>query len=530
MINIMISKATLLSLCITFCFAILTLNSKAQIAPNDNCGGAIALTPITPSCIAGANFQTGDVSGASQTFAGCSGVADDDVWYTFTTTATANQPYCITVVGSASFDAVFQVFSGSCGGTSVICTNSTGVGGMETSTLIAGVQLAVSTIYWIRIYDAGAGFPATTTFDICITIPPVNDDCTNATSLSPGNPCSNCTPTAGTLNGATASSPPNVCGGVASDDVWYTFTATATSHIVTVTPCAGLDPVIQAYADSCGSGNTIGCMNSFGQGITETMTLTGLTIGSMYWIRIYDFTGSSVCSTFLICIQTPPTNDDCPGAISLSENITCVPTTGCDSNATNSGIPVSSSCNASNPDDDVWYSFIANGTMAGVDVTASSTFDPCFEIFDGTCGAFNSILCNAPGGVPGTTIFSCFPTIVGTQYYLRVYDFNAGYPPTSSFSICVSVCSGVGVTAMNNEESGIIIYPNPFTSQTTISFSEEQKHTTIIITDVLGKEIKTINFSGKQCIIEKGEMSNGIYFVRIEDEKKNVINRKIIIQ
>ena len=80
---------------------------------------------------------------------------------------------------------------------------------------------------------------------------------------------------------------------------------------------------------------------------------------------------------------------------------------------------------------------------------------------------------------------------------------------------------------MNNE---INIYPNPFTSQTTLSFSQEQKNTLIIITDILGNQIKRQTFSGKQCTIEKGEMSNGIYFVRIIDENKNMVNRKIVVQ
>ncbi len=81
-----------------------------------------------------------------------------------------------------------------------------------------------------------------------------------------------------------------------------------------------------------------------------------------------------------------------------------------------------------------------------------------------------------------------------------------------------------------NNSTNIIIYPNPFTSQTTIKFSEEQKNTTIRIIDLLGKEIKTINFTGRQLVIDKGEMQEGIYFVQTIDEKKNVINKKIIIQ
>ena len=79
-------------------------------------------------------------------------------------------------------------------------------------------------------------------------------------------------------------------------------------------------------------------------------------------------------------------------------------------------------------------------------------------------------------------------------------------------------------------ETTINISPNPFTSQTTISFSTEQKNTTIKIMDVIGKEIKTVNFTGKQYIIEKGTMQSGVYFVQITDTNKNMVNRKVVVE
>jgi hypothetical protein len=78
--------------------------------------------------------------------------------------------------------------------------------------------------------------------------------------------------------------------------------------------------------------------------------------------------------------------------------------------------------------------------------------------------------------------------------------------------------------------SNISIAPNPFTSETTITFSDEQKNTTIKIIDVIGKEIKSISFSGKQLVIEKGEMKPGIYLVQAINENQNVETKKIVIQ
>jgi photosystem II stability/assembly factor-like uncharacterized protein len=87
-----------------------------------------------------------------------------------------------------------------------------------------------------------------------------------------------------------------------------------------------------------------------------------------------------------------------------------------------------------------------------------------------------------------------------------------------------------GLSEINNQASNINIYPNPFTTQTTITFNTEQQNTTINITDLLGKEIKTINFTGRQLAIDKEEMKAGIYFLQTTDEQKNVTSRKIVIQ
>jgi uncharacterized delta-60 repeat protein len=76
----------------------------------------------------------------------------------------------------------------------------------------------------------------------------------------------------------------------------------------------------------------------------------------------------------------------------------------------------------------------------------------------------------------------------------------------------------------------VTISPNPFNSNTTISFNEEQKNSTIKIIDMNGKEIKTINFSGKQLIVEKGTLPPAVYFLEITNENRNVVNRKIVIQ
>lgn len=80
------------------------------------------------------------------------------------------------------------------------------------------------------------------------------------------------------------------------------------------------------------------------------------------------------------------------------------------------------------------------------------------------------------------------------------------------------------------EQQQIVISPNPFTSQTTVTFNQEQKNIIIKITDALGNEVRIISFTGKQCMIDKGALNKGIYFLQINDQNKNRVNRKIIVQ
>lgn len=91
----------------------------------------------------------------------------------------------------------------------------------------------------------------------------------------------------------------------------------------------------------------------------------------------------------------------------------------------------------------------------------------------------------------------------------------------------------IGATLSVDEQtdnSGMVIAPNPFSSQTTISFKEEQVNTTIKIIDILGKEIQSIQFNGMQFILEKGKMQPGIYVVQVLDANNTLSTRKIAIQ
>lgn len=135
---------------------------------------------------------------------------------------------------------------------------------------------------------------------------PSNDNCTNATNVTPQTPCNLIM---GNLSGATASGLPKASCDVSLSytlkDVWYKFTASYTSHTLTLFPSSGLDAVLALYT-SC-SGGEIGCSdNGGGPGGIEKIYASGLTPGHTYYIRIYSY-GSTPPSTtaFSLCVINP---------------------------------------------------------------------------------------------------------------------------------------------------------------------------------------------------------------------------------
>ncbi|NNK81771.1 MAG: T9SS type A sorting domain-containing protein [Flavobacteriaceae bacterium] len=135
----------------------------------------------------------------------------------------------------------------------------------------------------------------TLTQSVC---PPSNDDCSGASVLILETgiaDAASATSTASTIEGSTDSGlPAEQCGsftGTANDDVWYVFEAFTTDVNITVDDGATfIDLVIQAYSGSCGTLTNIGCADG---GNPEEVQLSGLTVGEMYYFRVYQYSGSS---------------------------------------------------------------------------------------------------------------------------------------------------------------------------------------------------------------------------------------------
>ena len=126
----------------------------------------------------------------------------------------------------------------------------------------------------------------------------------------------------------------------------------------------------------------------------------------------------------------------------------------------------------------------------------------------------------------GTT-WSTLATGVNQDVHALLGDSTALYL-AGSFTNCSGVnanyiakwTDGTGIKEITNENN-FVVYPNPFRYETTLHFTAEMKNTTIKLFDLLGKELRSFNFSGNNFLLKKEALQGGIYFLGIFDDNKS---------
>jgi uncharacterized repeat protein (TIGR03803 family) len=90
------------------------------------------------------------------------------------------------------------------------------------------------------------------------------------------------------------------------------------------------------------------------------------------------------------------------------------------------------------------------------------------------------------------------------------------------------------ITTSENELKGesekVKVYPNPFTNSTTISINTAGTNY-LELTDVTGRKLKSLEFTGNEYTLSAEGLASGMYFMRIFDRDKNVVGTtKIVVQ
>ncbi|MCB9193815.1 MAG: hypothetical protein H6597_04710 [Flavobacteriales bacterium] len=307
-----------------------------------------------------------------------------------------------------------------------------------------------------------------TTFTICVTAPsaaPPNDSCSGVgfTPLAVGNTLT----FTGDNTGATITGdygPGSQLEALGLASVWHGFSLSSCAD-VTVTYC-GQNPawgdiwivlstgcpaddnnvvISTDYNDTdCGDGNF-------------TVHYVGLQAGSYYMPVMldpaFDAEGPYSIHVSAAACGAGPANDDCANAIPLTPSTSCVPVAGSVQGATQSMPAITCNGFLGNANDDVWYSFVATATSHTVHVDGADTLDAVVELLTGTCGNLTSLDCADATLGGGVEEIAATGLTIGQTYYVRVYDWYAGYPLAPDFTICILAAGGG--TPVNDQCGGI---------------------------------------------------------------------------
>jgi len=313
-----------------FILAFFLVFLSCSFSQSDNCQNATLLT-INSLC----TFSNGTTMGATQSLAGCSGNADDDVWYRFVANSSLIH---VLVQSSPQFDAVLQIYSGTCGALMpMICKDALGIGQNEELNLTG---LTIGQIYYLRVYDY---LPQNEgNFSLCLygqtTTVPSNDEPCAALILPEVN--TTCTYGVFTNVGATASvntPSPYFCaegsspqqGGfsASSKDVWFKIVVPETGNIhITSKPNVGAgsisDGVMAIYSGVCNALTQIACSDDHStypgipNDLLPQLSLTNLIPGDILLLRVWGY--GSLTGTFGLCVTTS-TNDACENALYICD-------------------------------------------------------------------------------------------------------------------------------------------------------------------------------------------------------------------
>jgi hypothetical protein len=283
-----------------------------EAVSNDECMNATSIpnSSINANCSCSV-VVSGSCYGSTPSFTN-----DHDVWYSFLASASSMAFSLSPTNGSSS--ASGSVYASNC---------TTSLGSINTSGLTLH-NLTIGSEYKIRVIATKSnGSPGD--FNVCIR-ELTNDFCVSPVILTPhaGSTCGS--PTSGTTTDATPSNP-SFCPHHDIPDVWFQFTATATTHLVKVTPLTtGFHPAVYVYRkSSSGTSCDLNCIQSeircsfvidtidF---MPHTALLNSLTVGFTYLIAVANRLDDSPSGDFNICVLTPGTTMNVWSTVSETYN------------------------------------------------------------------------------------------------------------------------------------------------------------------------------------------------------------------
>ncbi|MBC7770976.1 MAG: hypothetical protein H7210_00640 [Pyrinomonadaceae bacterium] len=425
---------------------------------NDLCANASSIgNGVTP-------FSTALATSDAPTQSGCetSTTFFNDIWYTYSTPCSGN----VTVnLCGASFDTKLAVYT-SCplaNNTAIACNddnNACGANSLQSSLTFAATA-GTQYIFRVGAFVNGATGSGNITVagPTCGPVPPANDNCANATTVSTG--ATNYDSTNATTDGPDEPTNCNFFGDTQiSADVWFRYTTGNCGGAYTISLCgSGYDTEIGVYNNSCPTNaNTVLACND-DQCALQSQVAPTLAANTTYLIRVGGYQGATGAGTLTITAPVcGPANDNCaaPAAItSYGETVFS------NAGANNDGPAACASFGS-----DVWFTYTAcvSGSHT-LNTCAAATFDTVLLVYTGDCGALAQVACNDDTAGCGANDLSSSITwnaTAGTTYRFRAGGFN-GAQGTATLTLSGPACLPPGPANDNcNNRAGIALGATPF--------------------------------------------------------------------
>jgi len=407
---------------------------------NDECGGAFEMVVnpgVSWTYTPGNNrYRTISINNS------CTNNKFADGWFKFVAEDTAHL-FSIKDTASRNFatSTFVNIYSGSCGSLTLLPNIKNASNPLSSYCFSSSFgdyvrlsSLTIGSTYYVSIIDNFTNENGADSFRIAVSHLALNDDIGSAIDV-PVSANTNCSPFQGNMRNASwgpGATVPNCGGNTSGTDVWYKFTATSTRHIVSVTrPDNGSNtPEFEVHYFNGGVQTSLGCQ------ARPMREFSGLTPGTVYYIRVKNNTYYKDDFFFTICVTTPdavPPNNECSSPLPLTET---QPILGSDLGVTFTGSQIACGGSPSNSPD-LWYSFTppynANVEIRLIpEVTSTGNI----QVFSGSCGTLTPVACPT---LPSNFRTAGFQALTTQTYFIRVI------PNSNNFLLFVTNVFGLPV-------------------------------------------------------------------------------------
>jgi len=136
--------------------------------------------------------------------------------------------------------------------------------------------------------------------------------------------------------------------------------------------------------------------------------------------------------------------------------------------------------------------------------------------------------------LPTKTLVSNSPTIETTP----ILTVNSGTITSNSTTVVIdatpsnlSTCNILSINSLPGVENEILVIPNPFSESTVVKFHYDSGNYVFLLYSIRGQLVLEIeNINSNQIIVEKNNLTAGMYFFQLQNDNQIIGSGKLIIE